>query len=70
MDDDGVGRARSEAMKDRSLHGKSRGMAPAMERLRIINNLHSANCRIDISDLYPDNRETGTRVVIEIPVKP
>lgn len=70
VDDDGVGRARSEAMKDRSLHGKSRGIALAMERLRIINNLHSANCRIDISDLYPDNRETGTRVVIEIPVKP
>jgi len=70
VDDDGVGRARSEAMKDRSLHGKSRGIALAMERLRIINSLHSANCRIEITDLHPDRRETGTRVVIEIPVKP
>jgi len=69
VDDDGVGRARSEAMKDRTLHGKSRGIALAMERLRIINNLHGTNCRIEINDLYPDLRETGTRVVIEIPLK-
>jgi LytS/YehU family sensor histidine kinase len=69
VDDDGVGRARSEAMKDRTLHGKSRGIALAMERLRIINSLHASSCRIVISDLYPDRRETGTRVIIEIPVK-
>lgn len=70
VDDDGVGRARSEAMKDRNLRGnKSRGIALAMERLRIINSLHATSCRIVISDLYPDRRETGTRVLIEIPVK-
>jgi ligand-binding sensor domain-containing protein/two-component sensor histidine kinase len=69
VDDDGVGRARSEAMKDRTLHGKSRGIALAMERLRIINSLHASSCRIVISDLYPDRLETGTRVIIEIPVK-
>jgi len=56
-------------MKDRSLPGKSRGIALAMERLRIINSLHASSCRIVISDLYPDRRETGTRVIIEIPVK-
>ncbi len=69
VDDDGVGRARSEAMKDKSLHGKSRGIALAMERLRIINNLHGTNCRIEITDLHPDRQETGTRVIIEIPLK-
>lgn len=69
VDDDGVGRARSEAMKDKSVHGKSRGIALALERLRIINSLHSTNCRIEITDLHPDRRETGTRVVIEIPLK-
>ncbi len=69
VEDDGVGRARSEAMKDRTLHGKSRGIALAMERLRIINSLHATSCRIEITDLYPDRRETGTRVFIEIPLK-
>lgn len=69
VDDDGVGRARSEAMKDKSLRGKSRGIALAMERLRIINSLHSTGCRIEITDLHPGRRETGTRVVIDIPLK-
>jgi ligand-binding sensor domain-containing protein/two-component sensor histidine kinase len=68
VDDDGVGRVRSEAMKDRSLPRKSKGISLAMERLRIINSLRSANYRISISDLHPDLENTGTRVEIEMPV--
>lgn len=68
VEDDGVGRARSEAMKDTSLPKKSRGINLATERLRIINNIMLTDCRINISDLYPDRTETGTRVEIDIPV--
>lgn len=68
VEDDGVGRARSEAMKDRSLPSRSKGISLAMERLRIINNLQDSNYRIVISDLHPDRVETGTRVEIDMPV--
>ncbi|MBE0677835.1 MAG: histidine kinase, partial [Bacteroidales bacterium] len=68
VEDDGVGRARSDAMKDRNLPKKSKGIFLAMERLRIINNLQDTNYRIVISDLYPDRVETGTRVEIDMPV--
>ncbi|MFN2313267.1 MAG: histidine kinase [Bacteroidales bacterium] len=68
VEDDGVGRARSEAMKDNSLPKKSKGISLAMERLRIINNLQATNYRIVISDLHPDRVETGTRVEIDMPV--
>jgi len=68
VEDDGVGRTRSEAMKDRSLPKKSKGIYLAMERLRIINNLQGTNYRIVISDLHPDLTETGTKVEIDMPV--
>ncbi len=68
VEDDGVGRARSEAMKDRSLPNRSKGISLAMERLRIINNLQDSNYRIVISDLHSDRVETGTRVKIDMPV--
>lgn len=68
VEDDGVGRARSEAMKDRSLPNRSKGISLAVERLRIINNLQATNYRIVISDLHPDRTETGTRVEIDMPV--
>ena len=68
VEDDGVGRLRSEAMKDRSLPRKSKGISLAMERLRIINNLRSVNYRIRITDLHPDLHDKGTRVEIDMPV--
>jgi len=68
VEDDGVGRARSEAMKDSNLPKRSKGISLAMERLRIINNLQATNYRIVISDLHPDRIETGTRVEIDMPV--
>lgn len=70
VEDDGVGRARSEAMKDKSLPRRSRGISLATERMKIINNLLLADYRITISDPYPDRTETGTRVEIEMPVAP
>jgi streptogramin lyase len=68
VEDDGVGRTRSEAMKDSTLPRKSRGISLATDRMKIINNIMLTNYRIIITDLYPDLFETGTRVEIEMPV--
>jgi hypothetical protein len=68
VEDDGVGRARSEAMKDSNLPRKPKGISLALERLRIINSLQGTNYRIVFSDLHPDRVDTGTRVEIEMPV--
>jgi len=69
VEDDGVGRKRSEKCKS-TLPGKtSRGIGIVLERLKIINKLRQTNFRINIEDLYPDHIETGTRVSIDIPVR-
>lgn len=70
VEDDGVGRARSEAMKDSTFTKKSRGISLATERMKIINNLLQTDYRITISDLHPGQIETGTRVEIELPLAP
>jgi len=70
VEDDGVGRTRSESMKDSTLPRKSRGISLATERMKIINNILLTNYRINITDRYPDRFETGTRVEIEMPVAP
>jgi hypothetical protein len=69
IEDDGIGRKRSEKCKS-NLPGKtSRGIGIVMERLRIINNLRQTNFQVKIDDLFNDREETGTRVIIEIPLK-
>lgn len=68
VEDDGVGRERSEAMKDKNLPKRSRGIALAIERLKIVNSLQSTDYNIRITDLFPGRMETGTRVEIEMPV--
>lgn len=70
VEDDGVGRTRSEAMKDKTLPKKSRGIALATERLKLINNILLTDCRITFSDIWSDRPETGTRVEIDIPIIP
>lgn len=69
VEDDGIGRKLAEERKS-DLPGKtSRGIGIVLERLRIINRLKKTNHQILIEDLYPEKEETGTRVIIEIPVK-
>jgi streptogramin lyase len=68
VEDDGIGRKRSEKCKS-SLPGKtSRGIGIVLERLKIINNLRKTNFKVSIEDVSPDRDETGTRVTIDIPV--
>jgi len=40
-----------------------------MERLQIISKIRDRNYTLEITDLYPEESETGTRVEIDIPVK-
>lgn len=69
VEDDGIGRKRSEKCKS-NLPGKtSRGIGIVLERLKIINNLRKTDYQINIVDMFPALEETGTRVTIDIPVK-
>lgn len=69
IEDDGIGRRLSE-MRRSNISGKtSRGIGIARERLRIINNLHQSSYEITITDKYPHQEETGTVVIVDIPVK-
>lgn len=68
VEDDGIGIKRAEAAKNINDQQKSRGLSIVTERLKIISNLRKSNYRIIISDLYPGKPETGTKVMIDIPV--
>jgi hypothetical protein len=54
-------------MKPGNNHIRSRGIGIVEERLRIMNNLYGTDCKFSISDLFPERKETGTKVIIEIP---
>jgi len=47
----------------------SKGIAIVKERLQIISKLRNTNYNLEISDLYPDRIETGTKVEIDIPCR-
>lgn len=69
IEDDGVGRKLAETLKS-SLPGKtSRGIGIVIERLKIVNHLRQTRYEVKIEDLFNDRKETGTCVIIEIPVK-
>lgn len=68
IEDDGIGRNNAEAAKSKIDQKVSKGIFIVTERLRIINNLQKSNYQVIITDLYPEKQETGTRVVIDIPV--
>lgn len=69
IEDDGIGRKRSEEMKSAYSEKKSHGISIAVERLKIINNLMHSDFNLKISDRFPELEETGTKVEIDLPVK-
>ena len=69
VEDDGIGRKKAEILKSKIDRKVSRGIHIVTERLNIINKLQNSNYQIIISDLNPEIQETGTRVLIGIPVK-
>jgi len=69
VEDNGIGRVKSQILKSRNDRKVSRGISIVSERLAIINKLHKSNYQTFITDLFPDMQEPGTKVVIDIPVK-
>lgn len=68
VEDDGVGRNHPIMQKTRLPGKKSRGISIVLDRLRIYNNLRKKDFKVVIEDAFPEKPETGTRVVIDVPV--
>jgi streptogramin lyase len=68
IEDDGVGRVASISKRENIGSHRSRGISLVTERLQITSKLRKINYKLEISDLYPDKPETGTRVEVDIPV--
>lgn len=69
IEDDGVGRKLAELYKNELPWKKSQGLGIVQERIRIINNMWNSDFKVKIEDLFPNQKETGTRVIINIPIK-
>ena len=69
VEDNGVGRERAKALRDKSLvTNKSLGMKITEERLRLLSRNRSAHF-IEITDLKDSfSHPSGTRVVLHIPI--
>jgi LytS/YehU family sensor histidine kinase len=67
IEDDGIGRTASLASKETSGSHKPKGISIITERLQITGKLRRTNYKLEISDLSPGKKETGTRVEVDIP---
>lgn len=70
VEDDGIGRKKAGAQRSSQYGTESHGISIVLERLKIINKLLKTDYQVTISDCYPDREDTGTRVVIDLPVIP
>lgn len=72
IEDDGVGRQKAAELKSKQvLKKKSYGMQITEDRIAIINRLNHINASCRVIDLADEaGRAKGTRVVLEIPIKP
>ena len=70
IEDNGVGRTRSQELKSKSATSKkSLGTKLTENRLSLLNKHAQLNASVDILDLYNGNGNSkGTRVVLKIPV--
>jgi LytS/YehU family sensor histidine kinase len=70
IEDNGVGRVLAEERKSSEMKArKSRGIEIIIEKLKIFNSLNQSNYSVVIEDLFPEKKETGTKVTIEIPAR-
>ena len=69
IEDNGIGRNLAGSYRSNLPRKKSRGIGIILERLHLHNKHNKTNYKVIVTDLYPDQQETGTRVVVEIPVK-
>lgn len=68
IEDDGIGRRLAGSFKKESSRKKTHGMGIIHERLRLHNTHYQTNYQVIIKDLFPDKEETGTQVIVELPV--
>jgi hypothetical protein len=70
IEDNGIGRKKSEKIRVKDPKKiKSRGMDIITERLTIFNTINSTDLKVKVEDIAPDQEETGTRVIMQIPAK-
>lgn len=60
--DNGIGR--KKAQQNRQQKYKSRGMSMTSDRLKVLNYIENSAIKVEINDLYPKQKETGTQVKI------
>lgn len=69
IQDNGIGRKQAQKLSNKLPGKKSRGIGIVLERLRIISSITGMDYHVVIEDLYEKKKETGTRVIIDLPVK-
>jgi ligand-binding sensor domain-containing protein len=69
VEDDGIGRKQAELSKNVLPGKKSRGIGIVQERLKIISEIRKIQYNITIEDVNSEIPETGTRVVIDLPIQ-
>jgi sensor histidine kinase YesM len=67
IEDDGIGREASGKNNKNGVNHRSKGINIVNERLLVTSKLRGDTFRLEITDLYNDRTETGTKVIVEIP---
>jgi hypothetical protein len=68
IEDDGIGRKKSMEINKEQKKNTSLGMSITKERLEIINSLKDSKLSINIIDLEVNNKATGTKIELFIPL--
>ncbi len=69
VEDDGIGRISSKKINSQKIDSHiSRGSDITRERIDLINTIKKMHIKVDITDNYPDKEETGTKVIIYLPL--
>jgi ligand-binding sensor domain-containing protein len=69
IEDDGIGCLATIKKHENKENHKSRGIDIVKEQLQLSGRLHRTNYKVEINDLYVGRIETGTKVVVDIPVR-
>lgn len=67
ISDDGIGR-KNAAKSNNSTERKSYGITINSERLSLLSKVEQQDFNIEINDLHPSREETGTKVILTIPI--
>jgi len=68
IDDNGVGRRSSQKVNQGGIRA-SKAIEIINERLKLYNLIYKSALTLSFEDLYPEKKENGTRVKIEIPIQ-